>query len=140
MAQAIWHERKCPLGQVRQQGNERHSQGRPWQLHDVVVLNHHLTAVIGHCEEGGTRAHEGLGQSRHADKCLTGQVHGGKKSLSWNIDHASLQRLPSMDQKSRLPHCSEILLGLPFQLGLHGRLTILGKPQLKDHQQLPLFS
>ena len=60
-APEISHERGCPWAQFRRDVTDRAFKRRFSDAHDVVILNHHLAAVIRHCEKRTAFAHERLG-------------------------------------------------------------------------------
>jgi hypothetical protein len=61
------------------------------RTHEVVILNDHLRAVIGHGRESTPLLHQGLGELGHADERPTGNIHGLEKALSRAIHHTPLQ-------------------------------------------------
>src|SRR5262249_15159654 len=72
---------------------DRAFERRLGDAHDVIVLNDHLAAVVGHREERAAFAHQRLRQMRHANEGPTGHLHGGEKTLPRDVDDAPLQRL-----------------------------------------------
>src|ERR1043165_2943436 len=61
--------------------------------HDVVVLHHHLAAVIGHGEQRAAFAHQRLRQVRHADEGPARDVHGGEKPFLRHVDDTAAERV-----------------------------------------------
>src|SRR5205809_577591 len=61
--------------------------------HDVVVLDDHLAAVIGHRKKSAAAAHQRLGQASHEKKRPAGHFHGGEEAFPLYIDDTALQRL-----------------------------------------------
>src|SRR5271163_3190992 len=66
-------------------------QRRFGDAHDVVVLHHHLAAVIGHREQRAALAHQRLGEVRHADEGPARDVECGEKAITRYVDNTSLQ-------------------------------------------------
>ena len=61
--------------------------------HDIVVLHHHLAAVIGHGEHGAAILHQRFGQMRHPQERPARDVHRLQEAVATDVHHASVQRL-----------------------------------------------
>jgi hypothetical protein len=66
-------------------------QGRLDGPHGVVTLHHLVCAVVAPGEQAPSGAHQGLGELRHPDEGVTGDVHGREKPRKRAVDHAPLQ-------------------------------------------------
>src|SRR5262249_4691086 len=58
--------------------------------HDVVVLHHHLAAVLGHREGGDALPHHGLDPTRQQTRRPTAELQGGQKAVARTPDDAPL--------------------------------------------------
>ena len=83
--------------------------------HDIVILHHHLAAVISHGEERAALAHERLGKVGHANKRPARYVQCGEKAFTRDVDNAALQSIlgregDRMHKKVELaPHLADLL-------------------------------
>ena len=109
---------------------DRAFERRLGDAHDVVVLHHHLAAVIGHREQRAALAHQRLGQMRHADEGPARHVHGGEKTLPRHVDDAPLQRL--LGREGDRMH-DEIELAPILGDALEHRLHLAGRAHVERH-------
>ena len=67
MGQVKLRGREYPSARARRLCSVRTFQRSLGNTHNVVVLNDHLAAIIGHGEERSAFAHQRLGEMRHAN-------------------------------------------------------------------------
>ena len=92
---------RMPLGpELGRQVASRALQRRLDRPHHVVVLHHHLRAVVGHGEQRAAVGHQRLGQLRHADERPAGDLHGRRGSPPWSSRRRGPAGPPSARRRS----------------------------------------
>jgi len=92
-APARRHGPGCPSVRARPRCSARRFPALPWRPHDVVVLNHHLAAVISHREQRSAVDHQRLGEMRHADEGPARHIERARETVAPDVDDPAAQRL-----------------------------------------------